>query len=59
MLKLHWDTLDRQTREELLSIACVQVRYQHYDWDDMAKHIRLLIIDSLEKHSHSTVTINA
>jgi len=59
MIELHWDTLDNQTKEELLSNACLQERLRHYEWSEFDNWVKLLIIDNLEKRSHSTVTITA
>jgi hypothetical protein len=32
ILKLKWDTLDIQAREQILSNACLQSRLAHYEW---------------------------
>ena len=59
MLELHWDTLDTQTKEEILSAACVNERFQRCEWEEMDTWLRAIIIDSLETRSHSTVTMEA
>ena len=59
MLELHWGTLDNQTREEILSNACVSERLRHYEWDEIDNWLKVILIDNMEARSHSTVTIVA
>ena len=57
MLELHWDTLNHLTKDELLSGACLQGGLRHYEWNEIDRWLQQLIIDSLERRSHSTTTI--
>ena len=58
MLKLNWDTLDKQTREEILLNACIQERYQHYAWNEIDKWLQCIITDNMEARSKQMVTIS-
>ena len=57
MITLHWDSIDKQSRNEILSMACIQERYQHYEWSELALWLQSLITDCLEIHTQKTVTI--
>ena len=59
MLELNWDTLDKQTRTEILTNACIQERFQHYDWNELEEWLHDLIIDNMEMRSKQTVTIKS
>ncbi len=59
MLELHWDTLDAQTKEEILSNACINERFQHYEWGELDNWLKLLILENFERRSRSTSTIIA
>ncbi len=48
MLELNWDTLDKQTRTEILTNACIQERFQHYDWNELEEWLHDLIIDNMD-----------
>ncbi len=58
-ITLHWDSLDKQTREEILLGACINTRMIHYDWDEMEPYLQALITDSLLHRSKGTVTVGA
>ncbi len=57
MLELRWNTLHNQTKEEILSNACINERFQHYEFMEMEEWERLILVDSMEKRSHHTVTL--
>ena len=57
MLKLRWNTLHKQTREEILLNACIQERFQHYEWEEIDDWLKALIIENMELRSKGTVTI--
>ncbi len=59
MLKLNWDTLDKQTRVEILTNACIQERFQHYEWNELEGWLQVLITDNMELRSRQTVTIKS
>lgn len=59
MLALHWNTLNNQTKQEILSGACLQERLQHYSWDELDNWLKSIIIVNMKMRSHSTVTIIA
>lgn len=59
MLELHWDTLDSQTKEEILSKVCVNEKFRHYEWCELDNWLQLIITDNLETRSHKTVTLVA
>ena len=57
MLKLHWDNLDKQSRTEILCGACIQERFQHYEWDEMDDWLKCLIKETTEVRSGGTATV--
>lgn len=57
MLTLNWDNLDTQTREEILSGACLNSRFAHYDWHEMEEWLRDIITDNIKLRSKNTVSI--
>jgi len=56
-LYLHWDGLDKQSRQEVLLSACLNERLQHDSWLEMDEWIRIIIQDNLSARSKGTVTI--
>jgi hypothetical protein len=57
MLKLHWDSLDHQTKEQILFYACVNERYQHYEWSELEQWLKGLIVSALELRSNNATTV--
>ena len=58
-LTLHWDTLDHETRIEILSHACMNTKLVNYEWDDFQAFEICIIRDTLDKWSKQTVAIDA
>jgi len=58
-MKLHWDGLDSQSKEEILGNACVNSRHVHYEWMEMDYWLRDIIRENMEKRSHGNVTLAA
>lgn len=57
-LSLHWDKLQQDTREEILSGACLNQRLSHYSWLEMEEWIRNIIKDNVSSRSKGTVEID-
>ncbi len=57
-LALRWDEAHKQTRCEILGSACLNERYQHYEWEDLETWIQDIIVDSVSLRSKGTVTVS-
>ena len=58
-MTLHWDILDEQSREELLSGACMNSRMAKYEWGEMATWMQLSISESLAVRSKGLVKLTS
>ena len=56
-LCLHWDSLDKLTRQEILLPTCLNERLQHYSWAELDDWVRDIIKDHLTTRSKGTVII--
>ena len=56
-INLKWDSIDQQSREEILSGACLNSRFAYYEWCELEMWIQEIVLDSLKRRSHNTVTV--
>ncbi len=56
-LTLRWDDLHKQTRREILDGACLNERYQHYEWQELETWIQQIITDNVVLRSKGTVEV--
>lgn len=56
-LILHWNTIDIQTKAQLLSWACMNSNLENYEWCEIEKWEQDIINDCLSKRSKNTVEV--
>ncbi len=57
-MKLLWDNCHKQTREGILSNACINTRFANYEWDELEEWLKVLIQDNLLLRSGGLVSIS-
>ena len=56
-MKLNWDNLHFQTREEILLNACINTKLAHYDWDEIDIWLQEIINKNLLLRSGGLVNL--
>ena len=59
ILRLKWGNLDSRCKAEILSGACVNMRFVYAEWDDLESWLQQAIQDSIRQRSHNTVGLVA
>jgi hypothetical protein len=58
-MKLNWDKLDVQSREEICWGACISEKLTSKSWKELDEWLRVLLADSIEKRSKGKLQLCA
>jgi hypothetical protein len=57
MLKLQWDNLNMDLKEQILSDACINSRFAYYEWCELDEWLKAILIDNINMRSKNTVSL--